>query len=750
MKPASAAYRKSMAQTIRQRSFVEVVVFVEDPTAVSDGQWLDNGAVPYSEYGTVDYAYSYGPTYATLELNRWSLDGSQIILPSEGGYTAQGFVSNRTSKQDGTFDEAPVLVRKFGIEHPIRGFTLTFDSRCNAWPLTVTARFYLAGELIDTQEQRITSLTAVIETSKDYADEIRLSFTSTLPGTRPRVEYALYGTKITYTGATLSATSQKHEVDPLTRRLPKKTAKVTILDYENEYNPDNPSGVFRYIEDGARLRIQHGMTVGNAVEWLRPDEYFVEGAPSFSRNTVTFSAVGAMSRLTGTFYKSKIGRKSLYDMAEEVLLDANLALTSSGGHPWRIDTYLKDIFTTAVLPIDTHANCLKLIAHAGLCTLYVDDENNICIDRFGVTIRGIYSGTWADNGHTWYSEWDTVDLGNPGEIPFSSLELNRWVLDGSMGVLAEKNPEPRGYISLDTLDADGNAVPTSTPTFSKSFDVSHDVSVLALQFDNLARVYPSSVKVKYYNGETLLDTRIAQVDDTTVFVSSDTANDCTKIEVSMLTGLPYQRFRVSKVYYRENDFSMDFSTITDGSLETTKIDRLQAVSVAVYSFAQVGERTKLHESTVGQEELHVEFSYVATDVQITVEGGELISAQIYGRAADLVLTPGVKTVTVTGLTLEQPFSLYNYPVSGAGQIDYEENPLITDYDRAKALAEHTAAYLTMRNTYDASYRGNPELETGDVIGLQTYHTGEMDALILINEINYNGALSGKLKVKGLI
>lgn len=56
----------------------------------------------------------------------------------------------------------------------------------------------------------------------------------------------------------------------------------------------------------------------------------------------------------------------------------------------------------------------------------------------------------------------------------------------------------------------------------------------------------------------------------------------------------------------------------------------------------------------------------------------------------------------------------------------------------------------MRNTYDATYRGNPELEVGDIIGLQTMYTDEMDALVLVDEITFNGSLSGKVKVKALI
>ena len=66
------------------------------------------------------------------------------------------------------------------------------------------------------------------------------------------------------------------------------------------------------------------------------------------------------------------------------------------------------------------------------------------------------------------------------------------------------------------------------------------------------------------------------------------------------------------------------------------------------------------------------------------------------------------------------------------------------------LADQVKKYLQMRNTYQTKYRGNPELEVGDVIGLQTLYTDEMDALILVDEITFNGSLSGKLKVKGLI
>ena len=437
-------------------------------------------------------------------------------------------------------------------------------------------------------------------------------------------------------------------------------------------------------------------------------------------------------------------------MAEEVLLDADLTLTAQGTHPWVIDPTLKQMFTTAALPIDSHMNCLQLIAHACRCRLFTDDDNIIHIKPFGVTVVGIYSGVWADNGHLWYSEWDTVDRGNKAGNTYAALELNRWTLDGEDQVIIEDtDPSGRGFISEAMTAADGTY--TTKPTFTKTFDVSHDLPVLALRFDTPLGEYPTSIRVKYYAGTKLLDTQTVKgITSAEVFVNSEAAIDCTKIEVTMDGGLPYRRMRVSKLYYRETDFTLDFDSIDKDSQSIAKIDQLKAVSVAKYAYTAANDTTKLFEGTTTETQLHVEFSGLAQDVSISVSGGSLVSSNIYARAADLVLSSGTKTVVVTGKTLSENSVVVSYPVALDGEIDKEENPLITNDTMCAALADQVKKYLQMQNTYQTKYRGNPELEVGDVIGLQTLYTDEMDALILVDEITFNGSLSGKLKVKGLI
>lgn len=749
MKSVSNAYKASMKAMLRNRSYVRITFGNVDTTAATDGEWESNGAASISEFETVDYAYQYGDTYAALELNRWALDGKTLIVPT-GEDVQDGFISSLMSDGEGNFSTPPVITREFSLKHIFPGLTLTFDTRQQEWPLEVTADFYLNGEVVDTQTVSITSVQTTISTTATEVDKVTITFDRCLPYRRPRLENVLYGLNVQFVNKDIVSTQQKHDVDPLSRRLPTETMQFTILDYEHKYDPDNPAGIYAYVDKNSPIEIQFGYELPDgSVEWLKPDNYVLNAKPSAQNNQATFNGTGLIGSLTGTFYKSKLGSKSLYDMAQEVLLDAGLTLTEQGENPWEIDNALKNMFTTAALPIDTHMNCLQLIAHAACCRLYTDDDNIIHIRPFGVTVIGIYNGVWADNGHVWFSEWDTIDKGNTAENTYVTFELNRWTLSGdSQIILPDSNAGQRGYISEAMTGADGSF--TNPPVFTKTFDVPHDLPVLAIRFDTVLNEFPGAVQVKYYHDDTLLDTQTAAIDSVEVYVSSNLAIECTKIEVTMIGNLPYRRGRVTKVYYRETDFTLDFTSIGENSQKISKIDELKSVSVARYSYTASNDTSTLYEGTTTETELHVEFSGLAQDVQISVSGGTLVSSNIYARAADLVLSSGTKTVTITGKTLTENSVVVSYPVAQSGEIDKEENPLITNDTMCQALANHVKSYLQMRNTYEASYRGNPEMEVGDIIGLQTLYTDEMDALILVDEITFDGSLSGKMTVKGLI
>ena len=752
MKSVSDAYKAGMKLPLRDQSFIKIYFANIDADAADDGEWESNGTLDYSEFPTLDYIFDYQKTIATLELNRWALNGQTIVLPTSGTIN-DGYVSDKLSDENGEFTASSVMTRQFTDIHSFAGITLTFDTREKEYPKEVSVVFSKNGEAVDEVIVSPTSPKIVVVTSATEVDAVEVTFGDTLPYRRPRLEAVLWGIEKEYTNDDIVTSKQSNDVDPLSRRLPNEQFTFTVLDYGHDYDPDNPEGIYKFVDINSPINVRHGYKLPDgSVEWLKADKYLLNSKPTAKDNQATFTAIGLIGSLTDIFYKGKLGTKNFYDMAVEVLQDANLTPTEQGTDPWEVDESLKQMFTTAVLPIDTHMNCLQLIAHACRCRLFTDDDNIIHLKPFGVTVTGIYNGDFSDNGHAWFSEWGTVNKGNRQGNTYASLELNRWTLDGGEQIIIADladNPTGRGFASEALSGEDGTF--ETVPMFTRTFDVSHDLPVVALRFDVPMNEYPTSVTVRYYDSDGLLTSKtLTGINSSEIFVTNDEALDCTKIEVLMDGGLPYRRVRVAKVFYRETDFTLNFDSISEKSQAVSKIDQLKNVTVAKTIYTPESEITDLYEETTTKTQLHVEFEGLASDIQIVVTGGTLLSSTVYGRAADLVLSSGTKTVKIMGTRITESTVVVSYPVASSGETDTEENPLISSDEMSDALAAHVKTYLQMRNTYDADYRGNPELEVGDIIGLQTLYTDEMDALILVDEITFNGSLSGKLKVKGLI
>ena len=731
MKQVSRAYSESMKSTLRNRSYVKVTLQCGGSDAGEDGAWSNNGQMSFSSLD-IDKGTLSGDTRATLELNRWTLDGTGAIDD-----TADGFVSSEISAEDGTFATAAVLTKTFTTPHAIPGLTLAFDTRSNEWPKRIEAAFYLDNEIVESVAIFPTSATTSVETNINKCDRVTITFLEMLPYRRPRIESVTFAPQKYFYNEDILSVKQSHDVDPLSRRLPKENFVFSIVDYDKKYDPNNPKGAYKYIDEQSPVSVQYGYDLPDGTrEWIKADHYTLTSRPTTSKGKAEFTATGLIGSLTGTYYKGKVGTKTFYDMAEDVLKDAGTRLS------WVIDPSLKSMSTTAVMPIDTHANCLQLIAHACRCELYTDDDNIIHIEPFGVTKTGVYSGAYSDNGHVPFSSWDSVETGATGDVTYITLEPNRWILGGDQ-VIAPDADGYDGYISSQMSGEEGTFA--ENPTFTRTFDEAINCRTVSFHF---GKDYPQKIQVDFYAGEELLDTALADVDEENIIVTSNLADACTKIVVSCVKTAPYSRFRVERIFFSEADLSIDFSTISQGSQSMKKIDKLKAVSVAKYTYTP-DALSSLFDDETSEENLHVEFN-AAQDVTVTVTDGTLLSSAIYGRAADLVLSSGTKRVLIEGKPLKESTTTHTRSVNTDGAVDTEKNPLITSMEMAQALAEHVAEYLQMRNTYDVSYRGNPELETGDIIAIATDYTKAMDALVLTDEITFDGSLRGKLKVKALI
>lgn len=758
MKTASRQYKSQMKKLLRNHSFVAIAFGNIDVSAGSDGVWVGE-QLPWSKTSTLDYSHIYEDNIATLELNRWKLGGSQNILRSNN--VNDGFVGDAMSDENGDIDYS--MERLFEYTHALSGLTITFDSENEEFPLEAEVVFTdLEGST--TEAVLPTSPTTEVLYTSETISDVVIHFTKMLPYRRPRVQTAIWGVGYTYTNADLVSCSQNIDVDPLSRRLPQEKFSFTILDYEHKFDPDNPSGVYSTINRGAPIKVSYGYELDNGkVEWLASDTYSLENKPTFANNKVTFNGIGLIATMTNNYYRGTLGNKSFYDIAVDVLRDANLTPTEEGDDPWDVDESLKTMYTNAPMPIQSHAACLQMIAHACNCRLYTDDKNIIHITPFGVTPVGVFGGEFSDDGHAWTSSWESVDYGTESDTCYATLELNRWIL-GSNQVIADPNGlVPDGFVSSAMSDEDGNI----DSSWTKTFYVLHDIPRVVVTFDEVMEEYPDEITVTFYGRNGVVLGTVTEHPDAVTYSIDTEYEDCERFTVQTTAmKLPYRRSRVARTAYFETDFALTLDSVKQDTQVTTKLERLKNVVVNEYSLSQSNESmSKLYEVTTTENEVHIEFQ-LATNIRVTINGGNdsfvgsaivgtsVVGAQgnqyeAYARAADFHLLGGTKHILVEGIPLNEGFIAHTYPFGSSGEDDIEENVLITNHNMATAHAEHVGAYLSLRNTYDSAYRGNPELESGDIISLQTLYDNVVYGIVLVDTINFNGALSGQLKVKGL-
>ena len=88
--------------------------------------------------------------------------------------------------------------------------------------------------------------------------------------------------------------------------------EFTIIDLEHNYDPDNPVGIYSYVDKNAPISLRYGYELPDGeVEWIKPDKYLLTGKPQTKNNQATFSCTGLIGSLSGSFYKSKLGNKNL-------------------------------------------------------------------------------------------------------------------------------------------------------------------------------------------------------------------------------------------------------------------------------------------------------------------------------------------------------------------------------------------------------------------------------------------------------
>lgn len=370
MYPVTAKWKEETEQTLRNPSYVRIVFGVTDPDAPGLSTPTDNGHLPYSDVDSVDVGTTAPSTYQTLERNRFILDGKNP-LPPESNPIYQGYAGLTISGDAGAYTANPLVKISFGDYVQFPGLTFQFDDSMGDYPNSF--RILAKKDSVSVFDKTYSPDTTYWE----MADQIplcnELSFywlNSNIPHRRARLLSLTYGLVSRLGSDDIASCSSTKEIDLLSSKIPKQEFEFTLIDTQRRYDPENPSGLWEYLESRQPVNYQYGYELSDgSIEWIPWGLSYSTGDFDVSKSgivaEVSVKCAGLADHLTMTYDEgvySAAGR-SLFDLATDVMKFAGFENTIE------LDNALKTIYTHNPLPSSKVNECLQLIANAGRCIM---------------------------------------------------------------------------------------------------------------------------------------------------------------------------------------------------------------------------------------------------------------------------------------------------------------------------------------------------------------------------------------------
>lgn len=388
MQIVSDKWKNVHKQSLLNESFVEISFDIADPDALKDATPSDNGAIYISNSSELTNRVDKSPApYCTLEQNVWLLDGGRKPLP-EGDIGSEGYVSDVLSDETCVFSEKiPTITIDFSREfiNLIPGITITWSNTYGEFATDFIVRAYKDNTIVAEKEvlgnRSIKSL--VMMDIIGYNHIIIYVKKWCLPHHRARVEELFVGINKVYSKTDLFNYLHKQTVDPVSTSLPKTEIQFSVDNVNGEYNPYNEQGLAKYLMLRQEVKARYGLKMNdNTTEWIDGGTFYLsEWSAKQNGLTADFTARDLLEFMSGNFNETHdLSSRSLYSLAEKVLIAAELPLNNDGTVKWVIDESLKSKYTKAPLPDDTLANCLQLIANAGECVIYQDRIGTLHIE----------------------------------------------------------------------------------------------------------------------------------------------------------------------------------------------------------------------------------------------------------------------------------------------------------------------------------------------------------------------------------
>lgn len=740
MYPVSAEYGAEMRKTVREAQ-VQAIVFlgVFDKTASNDASLDVPSATSFSQPQNLILSPNITVSYATFEGSGFRLDGKQFLLPeSLNAVKTQGFVGDQISNSEGEFSDAQMVIVNFGSYHDMVGISMSFDEQFPL-PFEIKVTGYNDDDVVGSElVTDITTGKVSVFSAFESINKITIEFVRVAANGRARLNSIDFGIGYTYRDKQIISISEKHQGSPVSLTLPSSSFEFSLHNDGNTFGASGDSAITRFLTEGQKASVDYMVSWDGGNQEI-PGGVWTLKSWTADKLSATFQLENVLAELNNTeFFKGIYDGQphSLYELAETVLRDAGVTA-------YYLDTFLQSVYTTAPIPIMTHAEALQIIANAGLSKLFVDREGKICIEATVASKPTVK----AHGEEAFYSKAESV-LRNDN-IQYMTFENRFARLDGTQYLLPEEGGETllAGWVAKDIAS---DSLYPENAYIELEYEAPTNVYSITIDWGGIP---PESVAINSKeDGEWQDEITIFPTKQVETYAVS--LRHCTNIYIrpkaATLSGI---RPRISHIEASKlSDFNLDKKQVYEGSKEVIEV-KLKGVLSQWVNRTASSETTEITHQKVKTNSGAIAFNHeIATDLKVAVlvDGSEVTDVTIdekhYAYVSYVTLTSDTTKevdIIITGKLVNEA----DVPISSAANENGENmeihNPLFDSQDIAQTAIDWVKDYYNQRIVYDYNVRGFPELEYGDTI----YLDGEVAATITNLELTYNGALNSSMRLR---
>ena len=265
------AYHAAITGDAR-RVLLRAVIDIISPDIVF-GAGETSGQIPWSKPEQLhDKVFGNPAKYATLERDRWALDGTRDLLPDDPTQTVgqMGYIGSVLSGADGTFSTPPWVELQFSGVSVLQACSVYFPGNdYDGLPEDFTVEVKQGGTAYHTRTYtgNTASSVSLEGFTVNNPDAIRVTVTKwSRPSRRMRVVEIVPGVYEGWDGGMIAEFNVKQQGNIAATALPYGTCTLKIDNLSRRFEPRSKNGLFQSIEERQGIDISLGVRLEDGTD----------------------------------------------------------------------------------------------------------------------------------------------------------------------------------------------------------------------------------------------------------------------------------------------------------------------------------------------------------------------------------------------------------------------------------------------------------------------------------------------------